>query len=257
MNSVVYEQCGNIAIITLNRPHSLNAIDEKTAEELVKCLQQVAEDDVVRAAIITGAGRAFCAGGDLQALDKLRSQEERRRFIVKVGAMVKAIYENPKPIIAMVNGVAAGAGFNLALTCDLIYASDSTKFIQSFVKVGLSPDCGGFYFLAKAVGIAKAKELMFTARPIGAQEALALGFVNDIFSADELQERVMAVAQEISETAPLALAMTKQGVNNYHATLSDTLAYEALASSMLLGTDDFREGILAFTEKRSPKFTGK
>lgn len=255
--AIVYELKGQVGVITMNRPKALNAMSLDLVEGFIKALHRAGADDNVRALVIKGEGRAFCAGGDLGALDDLHTTEERRRFIVKVGTIVKMIYNLNKPVIAMVNGVAAGAGFNLAISCDLAYAAEGVKFIQSFVNVGLSPDCGGFYFLAKAVGLAKAKELMMTARPVDAAEAKQLNLVNDVFKPEELEEKVMAIAAKIAATAPLAIAMTKKAVNNYSASLDDTLTFESLASSSLLGTEDFKEGVTAFAEKRAPKFTGK
>jgi len=248
---------GGICVITLNRPKALNAMSLDLVEGCLTALHRADHNDDIRIVVIKGAGRAFCAGGDLGSLDQLHTTEERRRFIVKVGAIVKMIYNMSKPVIAMVNGVAAGAGFNLAIACDLCYAAEGVKFIQSFVNVGLSPDCGGFYYLSKIVGLSKAKELMMTARPVDAQEAKQLNLVNDVFAPEELEEKVMKIAGKIAATAPLAISMTKKAVNNYSASLDDTLTFESLASSALLGTEDFKEGVTAFAEKRAPKFTGK
>ena len=255
--TVLFEKRGSIAVVTLNRPQSLNALSADLVGECILTLHTLEHDDAVRVVVLTGAGRAFCAGGDLGSLDALTTADERRRFIAKAATIAKLLAAMSKPVIAMVNGVAAGAGFNLAMACDLAYAAEGVRFIQSFANVGLSPDCGGFYFLPKTVGLAKAKELMFTARPVEAAEAKELGIVNDVFPPEELETNVMRVAETIAAKAPLAVAMTKRAVNNYGATLDETLTFEEMATSMLLGTKDFQEGVRAFNEKRPPKFQGE
>lgn len=255
--AIIYKVSDRIATITMNRPKSLNSMSLDLVEGFIRSLQEAETDSQVRVVVVTGSGRAFSAGGDLKTLDDLHTTEERRQFIVKVGTIVKLIHDMSKPVIAMVNGVAAGAGFNLALACDMAYAADNAKFIQSFVNVGLSPDCGGFYYLAKAVGMAKAKELMLTARPVGAKEAEHLNLVNGVFAQEELEAATMKLAARLAEAAPLAVAMTKKAVNDYSASLEETLTFESLASSSLLGTVDFKEGVTAFAEKRAPRFLGK
>ena len=255
--AIIYKVSDRIATITMNRPKSLNSMSLDLVEGFIRSLQEAETDSQVRVVVVTGSGRAFSAGGDLKTLDDLHTTEERRQFIVKVGTIVKLIHDMSKPVIAMVNGVAAGAGFNLALACDMAYAADNAKFIQSFVNVGLSPDCGGFYYLAKAVGMAKAKELMLTARPVGAQEAEHLNLVNGVFAQEEVEAATMKLATRLAEAAPLAVAMTKEAVNDYSASLEETLTFESLASSSLLGTVDFKEGVTAFAEKRAPRFWGK
>ena len=254
---VIYEKKDGLAWIRLNRPKSLNSFNNTLVEQLHQALDQVASDSEVRVAIITGEGKAFCAGGDLTYLETLASSTAQRAFIEKVGQLVQKITTIPKPIIAMVNGVAAGAGANLMLACDLVYASKSARFAQSFSKVGLVPDCGGFYFLPKTVGIHKAKELMFTADIISADEAEQLGMINHLCSAETLQETTELIAQRLVASAPIALGLIKEILNKTNMELSDVLFTEATVQPLCLSSADCTEGITAFKEKRTPKFTGK
>ena len=194
---------------------------------------------------------------DLPFLETLADTAVKKAFITKVGQVAKRITTIEKPIIAMVNGVTAGAGVNLMLACDLIYAVDTAKFAQSFAKVGLIPDCGGLYFLPKAVGVHKAKELMFTADLIDAATAEKMALVNHIFPAAELEDAVMQMAERLAASAPLAIGLIKKYLNNTAMTLDEVLEMEAVAQPLCMGTDDSAEGITAFKEKRTPKFTGK
>lgn len=256
-NAVLYEVNNNVATITLNRPQSLNSMNDALIDGLHNVLDRIERDDDVRCVVLTGNGKAFCAGGDLPFLNGIATAADRRKFIARVGAVAKRITIIEKPFIAMVNGVAAGAGVNLMLACDLVYAVDKARFAQSFAKVGLIPDCGGLYFLPKAVGLHKAKELMFTADLIGAAEAASIGMLNHVCGEDTLAADVYAMAQRLAVSAPLSLGLTKKYLNNTSLGLDEILAAEESTQALLMDTDDCREGIAAFKEKRTPVFTGK
>ncbi|MDP3387825.1 MAG: enoyl-CoA hydratase/isomerase family protein, partial [Eubacteriales bacterium] len=172
---ITYEVQDSIATITFNRPESLNSLHPLLVEQTVIALRQAEKDGGIRVIILTGTGKAFCSGGDIQYMDQLTNVMDKRSYIYSAGEVVHTIMNLTKPVIAMVNGVAAGAGFNIALACDIIFASEKAKFAQSFSKVGLVPDAGGTYNLPRIVGLHKAKELMFLADLISADEALALG----------------------------------------------------------------------------------
>lgn len=255
--AVLYSVDNHIATITLNRPKSLNSMNDALIDGLHKALDCVEADNEVKSVVLTGNGKAFCAGGDLPFLESIADIAAKKAFITKVGAVAKRITEIEKPFIAMINGVTAGAGVNLMLACDLIYAVDKAKFAQSFAKVGLIPDCGGLYFLPKAVGIHKAKELMFTADLIDAAAALELRMVNYICAEEQLADTVYTMAKRLAASAPLSIGLIKKYLNNTKLTLDDVLAIEATTQPLLMGTEDCKEGITAFKEKRNPAFIGK
>ena len=233
MENVLVDKKDKVAIMTLNRPKCLNAMNDGLVEDFHAALTQLEQDETVRVIILTGAGRAFCAGGDLNYLEGLTDDLARQNFIRRVGQMTSHLKNCAKPVIAMVNGVTAGAGVNLMLACDIVCSSENAKFIQSFVNVGLIPDCGGMYLLKKTVGLQKAKELMFTADVISAQEAEKL------------------------QSAPLAIRYMKKMLNKSYHNLEEFLDEEALVQAFCLSTQDCKEGIQAFKEKRAPQFIGK
>ena len=255
---VLYETEGPAAVLTLNRPERLNPWSQELMDAFIAALTKARDDDGVRGVVITGAGKAFSAGGDLAAMNALPTANERRLFFETTATIVHLIQDTPKPIIAMVNGVAAGAGFNLPLVCDLTFAADTAKFAQSFVKVGLAPDTGGFYFLPRLVCLQKAKELMFTGKMLTADEAFALGLVTRVVPAANLRAETLAFAQALAEASPLSLALTKRALQDgLSKSLDASLKDESLINGFLAGTADFAEGVAAFNAKRPAKFTGK
>lgn len=257
--SILMEKNGAVVTLTLNRPQALNSLDGQLVDEFAACLEDMAEKREVRALILTGSGKAFCAGGDLAYMrEKSADPPSLQNFIGQVGDLVRRLHHFYCPTVAMVNGVAAGAGANLALACDLIYCASSARFGQSFAKVGLIPDAGGHYFLPRAVGLAKAKELMFTGRLVGASEALEIGLVNQVVDDEHLKQAVMDLVAELAAGPPLALAAVKRNLNlSLESTLDQVLALETAGQSLALLSEDGREGMAAFAEKRAPVFKGR
>ena len=252
---------GNVAFITLNRPDRMNAFGGRMRQELVEVLEHVAAEREIRAVVITGAGRAFCTGGDVdefasgevQAISKVVSSE--RHAMCKA---VLAISTMEKPVLAAVNGIAAGGGCNLALACDMRIASDKARFSQIFTKRGVHPDGGGIYFLPRLVGYAKACELIFTAEIIDAAEALRIGLVNKVVPHDELANAAEELAVRIAKNAPIPNAFAKRGLQNFQRwDLPQALDYEAYVLEVIMKSDDIIEGFTAFLEKREPCFKGR
>jgi len=256
--SVLLEKENGIATVIMNRPKVLNTLHPNLVTELVDTLNEVENDPSIKVVILTGAGRAFCAGGDLPYIDELNTPLEGRKYIQHASKVVTTITKMDKPVIGMINGVAAGAGFNVALACDIVLCAKSARFAQSFSKVGLVPDCGGTYFLPRAVGMHKAKELMFTADLINADTALQLGIANQVIDDAELKEATIKFAERLSNSAAVAIALTKRILNLKETQeLEDSLEFETGAQCICLQTEDNKEGVAAFKEKRNPVFKGR
>lgn len=255
--TILTEQLGRVAVVYLNRPETLNCFNNELLETLASTLKRLDADPETRCVVITGSGRAFCAGGDLNVLMQTTTQAQSDLNMQVANDAVSVLFHMRTPTIAMVNGAAAGAGFNLALACDLIFASEKAKFMQSFVNVGIASDCGGHYLLEKAVGRHLAKELMFTARPVTAQEGKELGFINRVVAPEQLREETLAFASQLAEKAPLAIAATKSLLNRAEEmSLEQVLEAEKRQQGPLLLSHDCKEGIAAFREKRKAEFTG-
>ncbi len=254
------ETVDRVRVFTLNRPDVMNAFDEAMRESLVEELEAAESDSSVRCVMITGAGRAFCAGGDIASMAKLQAEEDTsvlRKRVALAARGVRALRRMEKPSVAAVNGPAGGAGINLALACDFRLANESALFSESFVRIGLVPDWGGFYFLPRLVGPAKALELMSTGERVGAEDALRLGLVNQLLPAEGFFDAALAFARSLAEGPPEALARIKEGVYLGAASDLDTaLEFEATAQLELFLGDDAREGMQAFLEKRKANFSG-
>ena len=257
--TLISERDGGIATITLNRPQALNALDLVMRRELASVLDEVEADEAARVMILTGAGGNFCAGGDVKTMRARRhTAAEGRARVESLNRMVLRLVDFPKPTIAMVDGYAVGAGSNLALCCDLIVASDRARFGELFWKIGLVPDGGGTWLLSRVVGLARAKELIFTADVIDATEAARIGLVNRVVPATELMATTRALAEKIAAGPPAVLKMAKHMVNRAATSnLAAALDLEAFSQGIAISSEDHQEGLAAFFEKRPAKFTGR
>jgi enoyl-CoA hydratase/carnithine racemase len=257
---ILVSEAEAITTITLNRPEKLNAFIGHMRRDLAEALEHAGSDRNVRVVIITGAGRAFSAGGDIGFMAELMERRDADEFARILGAgrrVITAIRQMTKPVIAAVNGPASGAGCNLALACDLRVASTTATFSQSFVKVGLHPDWGGTYFLPRLVGPNKACEMFFLGEAIDAAEAARLNIVNRLVAPEELEAATLQLAEQLRAAPPIALAAAKQAVYMSEAAeLEEMMRYETEAQLRCFESDDGHEGVRAFFEKREPQFTG-
>jgi enoyl-CoA hydratase/carnithine racemase len=261
MDHIDVTEDSGITTITLNRPEKLNALAGHMRRDLAEALEAAGSERSVHVIVITGVGRAFCAGGDVAAMATLIDQQDAEEFLRLLGSarrVVTAIRQMSKPVIASVNGPAAGAGCNLALACDLRIASTRATFSQSFVKVGLHPDWGGTYFLPRLVTPNKACELFFLGEPIDANEALRLGIVNRVVEPDELENTTRQLAERLRDAPPIVLGAAKHAVyESDGSSLEEMLRFETEAQMRCFESQDGAEGVKAFLEKREPKFSGR
>lgn len=252
------EQIDKVTVIRMRLERRMNSLEKALRDELKHHLQLFSSNAKSHVAVLTGAGKAFCAGGSLRALEEGMKAVAAVDYMKDVSELVVAITALEKPVIASVNGAAVGAGFSLALACDLVIASCDAKFAMTFMKVGLIPDLGGLYFLPRIVGLHKAKELIFTAKTLSATEAFEMGLVNHVVAAEDLDAFTLKLAGEIAQGPMKAIALTKSMISkSLQLSLADVLEYEALAQAICMQSDDHREGISAFYEKRIPNFSGR
>ena len=250
------ETQGGIATLTLNRPDALNALNSQLRGELLRAVKSAARDDAVRAVVITGAGRGFCAGADLRG----GSGERDFRAILasEYNPLIEAIRASPKPVVASVNGVAAGAGMSLALAADLVVAAEEARFVPAFHRIGLVPDSGLARILVRALGRHRAFEILSGERQLSATEARDAGLVATVVPADGLSQATSELAARLAAGPTRGLALTKRLLALAEdATLADALEAEAALQDLAGRTDDHAEGVAAFAEKRNPAFRGR
>lgn len=260
--TVIYEFNKNVATVTMNRPDALNALSLKLTLDLAAAIRQAVNDNA-RAVILTGNGRAFCSGGDLREMKSMWEKEGRIEAFLEdplaaLHDVILLIRETPIPFIAAVNGVCAGAGTNFALACDLVIAADDAVFREAFVRIGLSPDCGGTFFLARAVGEKIAAELFMTGDAVSAERAVQIGMINRMVAPDSLISDANQLAAKLAAGPTGAIGRIKRMLNaSFSNDLRSQLALEHECQIESGKADDFKEGVAAFFEKRTPNFTGR
>ena len=258
MATITTEFINGVLRITLNRPDKYNAFNREMALALQAALDQAAEDDSIRAVMITGAGKAFCAGQDLGEVTGDQALGFENILVEHYNPIVIKIRELPKPVVCAVNGVAAGAGANIAICGDVVVATENASFIQAFSKIGLIPDSGGTFFLPRLIGLQQASALMMLGEKVDASKAEQMGMIYKALPAETFFETAVALAEQLAAMPTQALAMTKKALNqSMFNNLHDQLNYEDKLQQKAAKTEDYQEGVNAFIEKRKPIFNGK
>lgn len=259
---LIAEREGPVTLLRMNNPDKLNALSPVLTRELIEALEEAGADRTVRAVVLTGEGRGFCAGADLGTLEQPYRRGERPSLSAFLSEgynrLIPLVTGAPQPVVAAVNGVAAGAGVSLALACDLRVASEDASFTAAFSRIGLVPDSGACYLLPRILGRARALEFALLSERVDAHAALAMGLVNRVVPADRLLQEAMALARRLAELPTVALALTRRLFDETAIlSLQETLEREARAQDEAAATRDHLEGVLAFLEKRAPSFTGE
>ena len=259
--TVIYTLDGTVATVTMNRPEALNALSLQLTTDLGSSIRQAVADGA-RVIVLTGNGRAFCSGGDLREMRLMWKKEGRIEAFLEdplavLHDVIKLIRETPIPFIAAVNGVCAGAGTNFALACDLVVAADNATFNEAFVRIGLSPDCGGTFFLPRAIGEKLAAEMFMTGTTISAERALQIGMINRVVPVDNLGSEAAKFAAKLANAPTGSIGRIKRMLNaSFSNDLTSQLALEHECQIESGKSDDFKEGVAAFFEKRPPNFSG-
>ncbi|SHJ66945.1 enoyl-CoA hydratase/isomerase family protein [Alicyclobacillus tolerans] len=250
-----------VRLLTLNRPETYNAVNGDLSSNLINALRAASANDAVRVIVLTGSGKGFCSGLDLSTVESMRHGITRHQSLDPlgwVGHLALAIRECDKPVIAAINGIAAGAGMAMALACDLRFMATSAKLTTGYIRRGLSPDAGMSYFLPRLIGWTRASEWILSGRDISSMEAEQVGLVNEVFADGEFMSRVMAYATNLAEHAPIAMTLSKRLLHHaVDADLQTQLREEYQLIQRCFATEDVAEGVRAFLEKRKPNFQGR
>ncbi|WP_322969933.1 enoyl-CoA hydratase-related protein [Faecalibacter sp. LW9] len=256
--SILYTQEGGIATITLNRPSVFNSFNHEMIHSLQHQLDVATQDSSVRAVVLTATGKAFCAGQDLGEVLEEKDIDFNKIVTENYNPLVLKIRNMDKPVVAAVNGVAAGAGANLALACDIVVAKESANFIQAFSKIGLIPDCGGTYFLPRLIGMQRASAMMLLADKVSAAQAKEIGMIYEFYTDDSFEEEVSKLASKLANLPTKGLAYTKKLLNQtFQNSIEEQLVQEGIFQDKAGKTSDYQEGVDAFLEKRNPVFKGE
>ncbi|MFQ5934419.1 MAG: enoyl-CoA hydratase/isomerase family protein [Dehalococcoidia bacterium] len=262
--TILVERQGRIAKLVLNRPDKLNAINGKMEQELSEVIPELDQDDDVGVLVLTGAGRAFCAGGDVSQMPGARAARESpnvddiRRGFRGAQSIVLGLQRMQKPVIGMINGVAAGAGFDLSCACDIRIGSPKSRFLSAYIRVGLFPGWGGLWLYARVLGLPKAAEMLFTGDFLEAEDAYRLGMLNRLVPEEELEETTMEMAQKIADGPPIALRLSKLLLyKGLEMDLETAMQMSAALETITLTSKDHKEGVTAFREKRKGAYKGR